>query len=125
ISAGGNSAAAASFAGASADGTQVLFTTTESLAAADADGGYQDVYERAGGQTTLVSSGGNAPVPAEDARISADGSTSLFTSREQLTAGEDDGAQRDIFARTAAGLMLVTPGTLTSDDNMRAVSADG
>ena len=53
---GGNGAFDAFFAGASADGTRVFFGTAESLVSADTDTTV-DVYERAGGQTTLVSTG--------------------------------------------------------------------
>src|SRR4051812_46726616 len=53
---GGNGAFAPNFVGASADGTRVFFVTGESLVSADTDVA-QDLYERAGGQTTLVSTG--------------------------------------------------------------------
>jgi hypothetical protein len=125
ISAGGNGAAGATFLGASGDGSKVIFATAESLDSADTDGGHLDIYERAGGQTLFVSSGGNAPVDSGDALISEDGATVAFTTREPLTADDLDATLRDVYARTAAGLQLVTPGTVNSDSGLARVSANG
>src|SRR5205823_13778250 len=63
---GGNGAFSARFAGATPDGTHVFFETNEKLVTGDTDGS-QDVYDRSGGSTTLVStgpSGGNGPFGA-------------------------------------------------------------
>ena len=46
-------------AGLSADGSRVLFSTQQNMVAADTDG-FQDIYERFGGTTTLVSDKGVA-----------------------------------------------------------------
>ena len=54
--AGGNGAADSEFRGASSDGARVFFDTDESLVSADTDTRL-DVYERSGGQTTLISTG--------------------------------------------------------------------
>ena len=54
--AGGNGAADSEFGGASSDGARVFFDTDESLVSADTDTQI-DVYERSGGQTTLISTG--------------------------------------------------------------------
>ncbi len=56
----GNGAFEAAFAGASDDGSKVLFTTDEPLASEDANG-VQDVYERSAGTTKLVSVEGVPP----------------------------------------------------------------
>ena len=51
----------------SADGAHVFFATREALVSADADTA-QDVYERSGGQTTLISTGpagGNGDINAQ------------------------------------------------------------
>ena len=53
---GGNGAFESNLVGASADGGRVFFVTGESLVSADTDVA-QDLYERSGGQTTLVSTG--------------------------------------------------------------------
>ena len=45
------------YAASSPDGTRVYFTTNKQLVASDTNS-YQDVYERSGGSTTLVSGGG-------------------------------------------------------------------
>ena len=65
---------------ASADGTRVFFETVESLVSADTDT-FIDVYERAGGQTTLVSTGpngGNGDFDANFRGASADGTRVFF-----------------------------------------------
>ena len=65
---------------ASADGSRVFFHTAEQLVAADTDAG-QDIYQRAGGVTTLVSIGGNDDsASAFLAGISDDGTTVFFHS---------------------------------------------
>ena len=59
--AGGNGSFATNYAGVNAAGTKVFFATNERLTTDDNDT-FQDVYERSGGTTTLVSkgpSGGN------------------------------------------------------------------
>ena len=54
----GNGAIDAIFAGASADGTRVFFTTQEQLVASDTDFAI-DVYQRLSGTTTRISTGVN------------------------------------------------------------------
>ncbi len=79
----GNDALHAFFAGASADGSKVLFTTDEPLVSGDTDSS-PDVYERSGGTTTQVSQGqvnGNGAFEAAFAGASADGSKVFFTYR--------------------------------------------
>ena len=65
---GGNGAFDANFGRRSADGTRVFFETGESLVSGDTDSAY-DVYERAGGQTTLMSTGASGGNGAFDAFI--------------------------------------------------------
>ena len=67
---GGNGAFDAIFGGASADGARVFFGTAEPLVSADTDT-EQDVYERSGGQTTLVSTGPTGGNGAFDAVFAA------------------------------------------------------
>ena len=96
--AGGGSADLAFFQGNSADGSRVFFTTHESLVAADTDE-ESDVYERAGGVTTLVSTGpagGNGEAPAFFAGNSADGTRVFLETAESLLAGDADVA-RDVY----------------------------
>ena len=98
---GANGPYGAEFAGASADGTKVFFQTAEGLAAGDTDGN-QDVYQRSGGSTTLVSTGpagGNGAVMANYDGISQDGSRVFFHTPESLVAGDTDNGDRRIRAR--------------------------
>src|SRR2546422_1889757 len=62
---GGNGAHDAYFVGSSQDGSQGWFQTSEQLTSADTDNS-QDIYQRLGGATTLISigpTGGNGPYP--------------------------------------------------------------
>ena len=77
-----------SFAGASADGRVVLFGTAEALVPADTDSNF-DLYRRAGGRTTLVSSGrinGNGDFGAFFSGASADARRIFFSTDERLVA---------------------------------------
>ena len=56
--AGGNGAFSSQWRGASADGTRVIFQSSEPLVAADTDT-RMDLYERTAGATTLLSLGSN------------------------------------------------------------------
>ena len=81
-----------SFSGASADGSRVFFETEESLVSADTDAA-QDVYERAGGQTTLLSTGptgGNGAFEASFGFATADGSRVFFQTEESLVSADTD-----------------------------------
>jgi RTX calcium-binding nonapeptide repeat (4 copies) len=96
--AGGNGSRAALFRGASADGTRVFFTTDESLVSADTDA-QTDVYERAGGQTTLLSTGpagGNGAAHADFEGLSADGTRAFIETDEPLVSADTDSAE-DIY----------------------------
>ena len=81
--AGGNGAFEAPFRAASLDGSRVFFETEEALVASDNDTS-QDVYERAGGVTTLVSTG---PVGRERRRRGA---------LQGRFAGRHEGVLRDL-----------------------------
>ena len=94
---GGTGPFDAVFEGASADGSRVYFTTSERLVEGDTDSA-RDVYERAGGQTTLVSiaSGSQASVGADFFAASADGTRVLFSTTEALLPADTDTAS-DIY----------------------------
>jgi hypothetical protein len=109
--AGGNGALAANFRGSSEDGTRVFFQTTEPLVSADTDTS-MDVYERSGGQTTLISTGpagGNGPNSAAFLAASQDGSKVFFRTAEQLVAADTDSAQ-DIYQRAGGTTTLISTG---------------
>lgn len=98
----GQPAQAALFSGVSGDGLRVFFTTLEKLTAEDADP-TQDVYERSGGDTRLVSvsqetMGTTQAVHFQSA--SSDGTRVFLETVDQLT--EDDGdAEQDVYEATA------------------------
>jgi hypothetical protein len=98
--AGGNGPYGADLAGLSNDGTKVFFHTAEPLVAGDTDTA-QDVYQRAGGTTTLLSTGpngGNAGLNASFDASSQDGTKVFFhTAESLLTADTDTG--NDVYER--------------------------
>jgi hypothetical protein len=108
---GGNGATFAAFQDTTPDGSRVLFHTSEGLIAADTDG-MQDVYERAGGVTTLVSQGpesANAPFPATFKGASRDGTRVFFDTSEDLT-GVATGIFPDIYERFSGTTTVVSFG---------------
>jgi Tol biopolymer transport system component len=109
---GGNGDFAASYRGASADGTHVFFETDEALASADTDI-YNDVYERAGGTTTLISTGsigGTSGGIMGFVQASADGTRVLFFTNERMDASDTDSFGDDIYERAGATTTLVSTG---------------
>ncbi|MDQ3726428.1 MAG: hypothetical protein M3335_11155 [Actinomycetota bacterium] len=126
---GGNEkATAATFTGASADGSRIFFETSESLVEADTDAAH-DLYERAGGKTSLVSTGpagGNAEVPASLRWVSPNDSSEavLFTTEEPLVEADEDGAQ-DVYARDGGVTTLRTSGNGEFNASFAGASADG
>jgi hypothetical protein len=95
---GGNGPFPADFLKASADGRRVFFYTDESLVAGDTDT-VRDVYERSGGETTLLStgsSGGNAGFAVDFGDASADGTLMFFGTQEQLVP-EDTDTRADVY----------------------------
>jgi hypothetical protein len=117
--------------GISADGSRVFFETTEQLVASDSDLGAQDVYERAGGTTTLLSTGlasGNYHLTAEYRGASADGAHVVFRTSEQLTFS-DLNSRRDVYERFGGSTELVSTGptdpNTSSEPEFFAISNDG
>jgi hypothetical protein len=109
--AGGNGAYPANYAAASRDGTRVFFETSEQLVSADTDVRI-DVYERAGGTTTLVSTGpagGNGGFDASLAGASDDGSHVFLATKERLTSADTD-SQFDVYDRSGGTTTLVSTG---------------
>ena len=92
---GGNAAIGAHYSGMSVDASRIYFTTPESLVSADTDSS-DDVYERVGATTTLISTGpinGNGAHQARFAGVSADGTRVFFDTSEQLTTTDTDSAR--------------------------------
>jgi hypothetical protein len=116
---------------ASAGATPVaVFSTKEKLVAADIDSA-QDVYERVGESTVLVSrgpEGGSGPLDATFADVSADGAEVFFTTFESLVAQDTDSSS-DIYSWSAVGMELVSVGQINGnglyDASLHGVSSDG
>jgi hypothetical protein len=110
--AGGNGPKGAEFAGAADDGTKVFFQTAEGMVADDTDGS-QDVYQRFGGTTTLVSTGpagGNGAFMAIYDGASQDGSRVFFHTAESLVAGDTDG-RSDVYERASGATSVLSNGS--------------
>jgi hypothetical protein len=129
------------FLAASADARRVLFESDEPLVPYDADTGNVDVYERANGQTTLITTSAlapNGPFEASFAGISADATHVFFETDERFLSedvdschiyiGKPDGCP-DLYERVGNRLRLVTTGPGSHADDRSAsflgVSADG
>jgi hypothetical protein len=118
---GGNGAFDANFTGASADGSKVWFETREPLVIGDTDGRCEDefeqfvlpctdVYERSGGNTTLISAGGNGSNDASFGGASADGSHVFFQTTESLSAADPGPSNLDVYDRSGGNTTLVSVG---------------
>ena len=106
--AGGNASTPALYAGASQDGTRLMFETYESLVSADTDA-HIDVYERNGGTTTLLTSGaagGNGAVDARFRGMTPNGSRVLFRTGEPLVVQDNDAAS-DLYASSLPGQVVI------------------
>jgi hypothetical protein len=127
---GGNAAKSASFVAASQDGSKMFFRTAESLVAADTDTAV-DIYMRANGVTTLMSTGpngGNGAFNAIFDAITPDGSTLFFDTSESLVSGDTD-AQRDVYQRSGSTTTELsigsTGGNGSLDSTFAGASRDG
>ena len=120
---GGNGSQPALFGGISLDGTRVFFDTRDTLVAGDTDGACPDtsepplfilpcfdVYERTGGNTTLVSSGGNGSHSASFAAISQEGGRVFFQTSESLVAADTDPGATDVYERFGSTINLISQG---------------
>ena len=108
---GGNGAHDARFKKASEGGSRLFFQTRERLTSSDTDNSI-DVYERAGGTTTLTSigpAGGNGAFDGLFQDISSDGGTVLVGTMERLTSGDADN-RFDIYERKGGTTTLLTTG---------------
>jgi hypothetical protein len=106
ISTGGNGAHEASFASATATGTHVFFHTTESLSPQDDTPSTFDVYDRSGGNTTLVTPGDGA---AFLQGISKDGERVFFHTYHPLVDADTD-IWNDVYERYGGTTTLISTG---------------
>src|SRR4029453_12046633 len=101
----------APFRASSIDGSRVFFETEEALVASDSDTS-QDLYERAGGTTSLLSTGptgGNGAFEALFSGASDGGTKVFFQTAEALTASDSD-SPLDIYERSGGTTTLVSTG---------------
>lgn len=122
------------FSGASADGSRVFFETAQKLTADDGDSGGVDVYQRAGGVTTLVSQPSGVADPGTSdaffAGASSDGSRVFLNTTQKLTAADVDTAMADVYERSGGTTTLVSQPTGIADPGtfgarLISVSDDG
>jgi hypothetical protein len=114
-------AAPAEYAGSSADGSKVFFTTAAKLVPGDTDNGFVDVYERyydeSPGVEAVVTreistgpTGGNDSHDVTFNAVSSDGTKVFFSTAESLVA-EDTDKVRDVYERnTVTGETLLVSG---------------
>ncbi|MDX6634665.1 MAG: hypothetical protein QOF06_868 [Solirubrobacterales bacterium] len=120
---GGNGEINVTFAGAAPDDDTVFFETSESLVSADADSS-QDVYQRSGGATSLVTAGeagkGNLAVPASFEWVSRSvPQVVVFTTDEELTSADADSSQ-DVYMRSSGVTTLLSVGPDGGDGEFSA-----
>ena len=123
---GGNGPHDATFGGSSLDGSRVFFQTEESLSGSDTDTS-NDIYERLGSATTLLSAPGNGAFPAIFEGNSDDGTKVFFETREALVAPDID-TFLDVYQRSGGTTTLVssgTPGNGSFDARFTGSSMDG
>ena len=105
--------------GASADGSKVWLETREPLVSGDTDGFCEDevgeftlpcldVYERSGGSTTWISTGGNGSHEASFASATPDGTHVFFHTTESLVAADNVPNTFDVYDRSGGNTILVS-----------------
>jgi hypothetical protein len=120
----GSGGADTTFQRASADGTRVLFSTTENIPGTGDSDGAPDVYQAMGGAFTLLTGNGAATaVNFED--TSADGTQVFFETPENIAGtGDTDGAI-DVYQASGGAITLLSGNGGATDANYRGASADG
>jgi hypothetical protein len=120
-----------SFRGATPDGSHVFFQTAQPMTSDpdDNDSSRVDVYERAGGTTTLVSKpAGIADADTHDARFegaSADGSHVFFSTRQKMVSADNDASRTDVYERASGTTTLVSQPTGIPDADTAGASFGG
>ncbi len=106
------------FAGASADGNHIYFSTKQRMTGDDNDSHWIDVFERFGDQTFLSSAAEGIPDPDNDnvflKGISEDGTRVYFETKQRLAADDTDRGQRDVYERSAGSTKLLSKGTISN-----------
>jgi hypothetical protein len=113
---------AATFRGASSDGSRVFYSTSEQLVSADTDS-QQDIYEFSpGGVITRISAGainGNGPQAAAFTHASTDGTRVLFETAEKLVSADTD-SSIDVYQRSAGVTSRISVGAINGNGAMNA-----
>jgi hypothetical protein len=125
VSSGGNASGDARFATASQDSSRVFFHSYERLDPGDTDGGYQDIYERSGGTTTLISTGGGGPHSADLVKISSDGARVFFHTYESLVPADTDATWNDVYEHYGGENTLLSTGPASANEDAVAFLAGG
>jgi hypothetical protein len=126
VSTGPNSSTfnGAEYLGASQDGSRVFFRTGDQIDPADTDFG-EDVYQRQGSTSTLISTGpttsGNDG--ATFGGVSSDGLDVIFHTSDSLVAGDGD-AFGDVYRRRGAVTTLLSTGAPNDFVNFGAMSSN-
>ena len=105
------------------DGSHVFFATREALTSNDTNT-LPDIYERSGGTTSLIPTGGQNFF---DLRSSTDGTRLIFRASAQLVPADVD-SRTDVYERHAGTTTLISTGptdTHTYDADPAAISDDG
>jgi hypothetical protein len=126
----GNLPYSASFESSSRSGAPVVVFTTEEQLTPDDEDASQDVYKRAGGVTTLLSTGpqDGGEFAASFAFASDDASRVFFSTAEPIVAADQDSSP-DVYLREGSETTLVSAGQIGGNGafsaGLRGVSADG
>jgi hypothetical protein len=126
----GNLAYPASFEFSARSGASVaIFTTDEQLTPDDVDAS-QDVYERAGGVTMLLSTGPHAVGEfAASFAFSSDDASQVFLSTAEPIVAADQDSSPDVYLRKGSETALVSGGQVggngTFSAGLRGIAADG
>ena len=125
---GGNSAIDSFYAGSSTDGTRVFILSYDALTSDDTDTGRKDVYQRSGGTTTLLSTGGAGPYGAEFDGATPDGTHVFFHTDEGLVGSDTDGIA-DVYEHSGGTTTQVSTGPINGNGAFvpiyKGVSQDG
>ena len=107
------------FSGTNTAGTRVFFDTNQKLTSNDGDTNVQDVYQRSGGTTTLISQPTGVPdTPAGSSNFrgaSADGSRVFFETAQKMTLGDDDGGIQDVYERAGSTTTFISQPSAVTD----------
>jgi hypothetical protein len=106
----------------SADGSQIVFSTSENIGGIEATDTSDDLYRSDGPTRTLLTGTGDADVTFRGA--AADGSLVFFTTTDVLATGDSDSAA-DVYVADGNTINLVSTGTANTAATYNGISLDG